>query len=61
MHWEKITGARNEALDCFVMCLGAREIVSRIDLTQRENELRNISPALALKTVHRSKWMQGER
>jgi phage terminase large subunit GpA-like protein len=58
--WERIKGARAEALDGFVYAMAIRQLVG-VDLTARENELRNIATAPKLATVHRSKWMQGNR
>lgn len=57
--WEKVRGMRNEALDCLVMALGARQLCA-VDLTHRENVLRGVASTPA-PTVFRSKWMQGIR
>lgn len=55
-----IMGRRQEAKDCVVYAIAARNLVN-LDLTRRENELRGLETAPAMKTVHRSKWMQGHR
>ena len=57
--WAKVRGMRNEALDCLVMALGARQLCA-VDLTHRENVLRGVASTPA-PTVFRSKWMQGIR
>lgn len=60
--WERVKGARAEALDSFVYAMAVRQLVG-LDLVRRENELREIvKPAVqSVQTVFRSKWMQGER
>jgi phage terminase large subunit GpA-like protein len=58
--WERVKGARAEALDSLCYAMAIRQLVG-VDLTHRENELRAIASAPRLKTVHRSKWMDGER
>lgn len=58
--WERIKGMRAESLDATVYAMAVRHLVG-IDLTRRENELREITKAGAMPTVWRSKWMDGER
>lgn len=59
--WERIKGMRAEGLDATIYAMAVRGLVG-IDLTRRENELREIAkPGAAMKTVWRSKWMEGER
>jgi phage terminase large subunit GpA-like protein len=59
--WERIKGMRAEALDATIYAMAVRGLVG-VDLTRRENELREIAkPGAAMKTVWRSKWMEGER
>lgn len=55
-----IMGIRQEAKDCVVYALAARNQV-KLDLTRRENELREITQPPKFPTVHRSKWMQQGR
>lgn len=54
--WERIKGAAAEALDGFVYNMAIRQIVG-VDLTQRENELREIVKPQQAPTVIRSKWL----
>lgn len=58
--WERIKGMRAEALDSFVYAMAVRGIVA-VDLTRRENELREILRAPKMPNVIRSKWLEGER
>jgi phage terminase large subunit GpA-like protein len=58
--WERIKGARAEALDGIVYAMAVRQLVG-VDLTRRENELREIVKPGAAQAVYRSKFMQGER
>lgn len=58
--WERIKGMRAEALDGFIYAMAVRGLVG-IDLTRRENELREVAKPGAAQTVWRSKWMSGER
>ncbi|MGE3583036.1 MAG: phage terminase large subunit family protein [Hyphomonadaceae bacterium] len=59
--FERIMGRRAEALDCTIYALAARNLVN-LDLTRRENELRQIAkPPQRVSTVIRSKWLEGER
>ncbi|QGZ94882.1 phage terminase large subunit family protein [Terricaulis silvestris] len=58
--WERISGRRAEALDSFVYGWAVRQLI-KMSPDTRENELRNLAMAPVMKTVHRSKWMQGER
>lgn len=57
--WERVKGARAEALDGFVYAMAVRQLVG-VDLTRRENELREVAAPIVQKT-YRSKFMQGER
>lgn len=58
--WERVKGARAEALDGFVYAMAVRQLVG-VDLTRRQNELMEIvKPAPALQSVYRSRWMSGE-
>lgn len=58
--WERIKGARAEALDstCYGMAVAG---LVRVDLTQRENELRQIAKPQTLASYHPSKFVSGER
>lgn len=58
--WERIKGMRAEALDGFVYAMAVRGLVG-VDLTRRENELREIVKSGAGQTVIRSRFMQGDR
>jgi phage terminase large subunit GpA-like protein len=56
--FERIMGRRAEALDCVVYAVAVRNLV-KVDLTRRENELRQVITAPSVPTVFKSKWMQG--
>jgi phage terminase large subunit GpA-like protein len=56
--WERIRGMRAEALDGFIYAMAVRQLVG-VDLTARENELRQIAVPPKLPTVIRSKWLEG--
>ncbi len=58
--WERIPGVRNEALDATCMAMAVRQLCS-VDLTRRENEVRNVITAPKIPTVVHSKWMQRGR
>jgi phage terminase large subunit GpA-like protein len=58
--WERVRGARAEALDAFIYAMAVRHLVG-IDLNRRENELRELSPIAKMPTVFRSKWLDGHR
>lgn len=58
--WERISGMRNEALDAFNYAMAVRQLVG-VNLTSRENELRQLTERKAAPTVFRSKWMEGRR
>ncbi|WP_395648030.1 phage terminase large subunit family protein [Terricaulis sp.] len=58
--WERIKGARAEALDAFIYAMAVRGLV-QVDLTRRFNELTQIITAKPKIGVAKSKWMQGER
>jgi phage terminase large subunit GpA-like protein len=58
--WERIKGAANEGLDVTVYNMAIRQIVG-VDLVRRENELRQIVQPPAVKSVYRSKWMEGRQ
>lgn len=55
--WERIKGARAEALDGFVYAMAVRQLVG-VDLTRRENELREIVKVTAQPQISRSKWLE---
>ncbi len=55
--WERIPGVRNEALDATCMAIAVRQLVS-LDLTRRENELRQVIKAAPTQTVFKSAWME---
>jgi len=57
--FERIVGGRGEALDCVVYALAVRGLVT-VDLTRRENELRQITQRPKIPVVVRSKWITGE-
>jgi phage terminase large subunit GpA-like protein len=54
--FERIVGRRAEALDCVVYALAVRGLVN-VDLTRRENELREITAQSKVPVVIRSKWL----
>ena len=58
--WERITGARAEALDSTIYAMAVRQLVGA-DLTARENELRGIATAPRIPDVTHSQWMQRGR
>jgi phage terminase large subunit GpA-like protein len=58
--WERIRGMRAEALDATIYAMAVRQLVG-VDLTRRENELRQIVTGPKLPTVIRSKWLDGYR
>lgn len=58
--WERIPGVRNEALDATCMAMAVRQLVS-VDLTRRENELRQVVAAPKSQTVFKSQWMERGR
>lgn len=58
--WERIKGMRAEALDGFVYAMAVRQLVG-VNLTTRENELREVVTAPKVPAVFKSAWMQGGR
>ena len=54
--WELISGRRNEALDCLVYAMAARQLLP-MNLAQREQVSRGA--AQPRKTVVRSNWLTG--
>ncbi|HEV7693127.1 MAG TPA: terminase gpA endonuclease subunit [Hyphomonadaceae bacterium] len=58
--WERIKGMRNEALDATCYAMAVRQLVG-VDFLRRENELRQVITAPAVKSVFKSKWMEGGR
>jgi phage terminase large subunit GpA-like protein len=58
--WERLKGVRNEFLDAFIYAYAIRHTL-KIDLVRRENELREIVQKPAMKSVYRSKWMEGRQ
>lgn len=53
--WERVKGARAEALDATCYAMAVRQLVG-VDLTRRENELREVAAPI-VQTSFRSKWM----
>jgi phage terminase large subunit GpA-like protein len=51
---------RAEALDATIYAMAVRQLVG-VDLTRRENELRQIVTAPKVPTVVRSKWLERGR
>lgn len=58
--WERIVGVRNEALDATCIAIAVRQLLN-LDLTRRENELRQVIKAPQVQTVWKSSWMEKGR
>jgi len=56
VRWERKPGARAEALDCLVYATAARAVVA-VDVTRRENELREVLPPATAPASVPSPWV----